>query len=127
MSLKYLFTAYYDDGTYFAQTPEDVSVTRAGGSCFSDVDHSRLTYFEINDGQNCFGVDLTDGNFVINGEAFRAYPLEGLGAYTLVFARRHTHAFSPDLAEQSHTIGYRIGWKALVQDGAEIERVMEVR
>lgn len=125
MSLKYLFTAEYKDGTLFTQNPEDVSAVDPKRSAFFDVKHDQLIGFVLSDGKNTFGVDLTDGHFEINGVPFFLHETE-MRDFKLFFFRRHSHTFSSDGAEQTHTITYRLGWRAYDPTAREeTERIIE--
>lgn len=128
MSLKYLFRAQYTDGTFLRQTEEDVSLTKAGGSAFSDVDHSRLETFFLSNGSTQFGVDLRDGSFWVNGVSFSMHDheTEGEGGYRLHFYRRHVHQFNVRQEEMDHKVSYRLGWERDDGNGGMVSRVMEV-
>jgi len=117
MSLKYLWTAHYPDGS-FKQPPEDVSTQDPNKSAYFDVDHSRLSLFSICDGR--YMVDVRDGTFYVNGASFRMHDVP-ITDIKLHFARRHTHD-----SNGRHDIVYRIGWDAMDHNGNPIQRVMEI-
>ena len=110
MSLKYLFTAIYEDGSTFQQITDDVSSQDPKRSAFYDVDHSRLIAFGIENDDNAIIVDLRDGSFEINGARFFAYDKEVINR-RLVYFRRHTHSFNLGFEELAHETAYCIGWQ----------------
>lgn len=66
--LSWLFVAFFEDGSVIEQTQADKSVT-GNGSTFTDVlaSPSKLTHFELRNNKQAVTVDLTTGNFVVNG------------------------------------------------------------
>lgn len=130
MSLKYLFTAEYIDGTLYQQGPDDVSTQRPDKSAFFDVHYQPLkpeedlVRFSLMGEGHRYTVDLRDGHFEVDGLPFRMTE----GAQTgcrLVFWKRHTHSFNQARQESAHEVVYRIGWQALIA-GRNEERVMEI-
>lgn len=71
--LRWLFVAYFEDGSVIKQTQEDKSLTRTDGtgSAFTDVlaKESQLRVFELHhiDGKQVVTVDLDSGAFIVNG------------------------------------------------------------
>lgn len=123
--LKYLFTAFYEDGSVYSQEPDDKS-TNGGGSAFSDVDHVRLSRFNIDGAGHRYGVNLKDGSFQINGVEFKMHSEDDqLENFKLIFWRRNYRLFNQALLEMEHVVKYRIGWLAKGPNG-NVERVMEV-
>jgi hypothetical protein len=129
--LKYFFTAFYRDGSYFTQNREDVSGKDPSRSAFYDVDHERLTAFSVSDAEHSYVVDLTSGSFIIDGVYFRMHD-EGdfVGPLQLIFARRHWQRISvnqkDEKIEEDHRVAYRIGWRGSDARGHCVQRVMEI-
>jgi len=129
MHLRYLFLAHYSDGTSYWQTPDDTSKQDPLRSCFYDVDHSRLTTFEIQEqveGGKTYAVDLKNGAFYVNGAWSLLHDEDGVTFEQVIFARRHVHNFIQGSVEVSHTISWVLGWRGKDKDGNPIKRVMEI-
>lgn len=124
--LAYRFTAVYEDGTEYQQNEHDVSVTDPGRSCYFDIEQDRLVYFVLEDGAgHRYGVDLSNGNFAVDGVPFRMH--EGpVADVRLIFFRRHTHQFNLGYDEIDHTVVYRLGWQGTDAEGNNVQRVMEL-
>jgi len=129
MQLKYLFLAHYSDGTVYLQTPDDVSKQDPTRSCFYDVDHTKLTTFELQDqvGDKCYAVDLRNGAFYLNGTWAFLHDKDDVTCEQVIFARRHTHHFTAALTEVSHQTAYVLGWRGKTKDGTPIQRVIELQ
>lgn len=114
MSLKYLFTAEYKDGSVFHQNAEDVSGIDPKRSAFYDVKKEDLIRFSLIGDGKIYSVNLEDGGFEINRNKFFLHLDDELNAQTkeLVFFRKHKHDFNINLQELSHTINYILGWTA---------------
>lgn len=120
--LKYLFSVVYKDGTWFSQTPEDVSAVDLTRSAYYDVDQERVEQFWLWDGQDSgIGLYLESGEFETSHEGYYGFkfslPDPGPKPYKLVFWRRHTHNFNADNEELSHVVKYILGYKDA--DGVE--------
>jgi hypothetical protein len=129
VSLKYLFRAQYTDGTFLRQTEEDVSSTKAGGSAFSDVDHTRLESFFLSNGSQQIGVDLRDGTFWVNDVKFYLHDpddMPGEGPVRLYYFRRTWKHFNVRQEEIACEVHYRLGWERDDGNGGTVSRVMEV-
>lgn len=122
--LRWLFTAYYEDGTEITQTQEDKSVT-GNGSAFTDVlDKNGLVNFELKhvNGQESVLVDLVNGAFLINGtpvNAHNQYFEPGKYALELVYFRESR--IEPEIDTTGKTVSvhqyvnrYFLGWKTVV-------------
>ena len=114
MSLKYLFTVKYSDGSIFEQNPEDVSQIDPQKSAFYDVLESgkQVEIFSLSDGVNTYSINLKNAKFYLNNKAFifpDKLPQRG-DVMELVFFRRHTHELNGD-EELSHEIIYYLGYK----------------
>jgi len=142
--LKYLFSAYFRDGTVLHQTEEDKSINNPDRNAYSDVLErlDEVIAFTLSAGGHVWGVNLQDGWFNVDGVRFRMH--EDLPAprdFRLVYFLRQRH-FPPvadeetgeNLAAPDVTI-YRFGWTAVIPshpvvEGREsmqaISRVMEL-
>ena len=113
--LKYLFTAYYKDGTRYEQNTDDISVKDPIRSCFYDIDHEKLTSFELKDSfNNSWTIFLTDGHFEFHndfGSAIIPPPPQTLTNFRLIFYR--THEARTDTGED-RIVCYKLGFQANV-------------
>lgn len=134
--LKYFFTAYYNDGTFFNQHVDDISVLlpeeeRVGKSSFSDVDHSRLIAFGLVGEKDNVIVDLKTGAFHVNGHQFYFHDEDTeqlIGQKSLIFQRQHDHEINQvTLDEVDHRVVYKIGWQATCNDGTLVRRLMRFK
>lgn len=127
MGLKYLFTAYYKDGTTYQQNPEDISRLDTSRSCFYDIKKEKLSQFILRNENTLFGVNLEDGSFIVNGQFFfmhdTNFPLKNIELY---FYRRHRHLFKQDGTEISHEIYYQVGFDAEDSNGNKVQRIMTI-
>jgi hypothetical protein len=132
ISLKYLFTATFKDGTVIEQTPDDRSVVDEKRSRFYDVleeaKKQQLVSFTLCGEGHTYTVDLTDGHFEVDGVSFRM--IEGeLPEYRIVFFRQHTHDFlmgsDGTQTPSTHTVCYRMGWQCTFNE-KNYQRVMEI-
>jgi hypothetical protein len=130
MSLKYLFSCEYKDGTTYHQNSEDVSIQDPTRSSFFDVKLDELKIFQLVNQINndLITVDLIDGHFQVNDISFKLHDDQDklTNEFRLIFFRRHKHKFNLDREELSHNITYRIGWQCNDVDGKNIQRVMEI-
>lgn len=130
MKLKYLFTAIYDDGTVYAQNPEDKSLLKDFGSSYSDVNQEKLIAFILEDqigSGKVIGVNLLDGHFEIDGFRMLIHQEKDLTNFRLIFFRRHVHKIrQSDGVELSHDWFYRIGWQANDSKGNNVQRIIEI-
>jgi hypothetical protein len=113
-TLKYLFTAVFNDGSYLDQNVADVSATDQTKSCFYDVQeriNDVVSFGLIDDDENHACVNLDTGEFIINGSYFTLSALLPDTKRELVYWRRHTHQFANG-HEQAHDVEYIIGYKA---------------
>lgn len=125
MKLKYLFTAYFADGSVIEQDQHDISRTVPTKSAFFDVlNHpSPLHHFSLtSDIGTSYSVDLYSGKFTVNGSVFEiltASTAEDVKKNVLFF-RRHRHQFNGQAEEIAHEIEFHLGWRADV-GGRNIE------
>ena len=127
---RYLFRAVYDDGSFFDQTHEDVS-SKGVGTCFSDVEHDRLSQFQLIsvDGDDCYTVSLHDGHFEVNGVQFFMHDEELFNFRVIYFHRHRRHHRTTEDGEYvqvAHEVSYRLGWQANDRRGNNVQRIMEV-
>ncbi len=125
--LRWLFVAYFDDGSVIAQDQDDKCYTRKDGtgSTFTDVlAKEGLISFQLNhaEGLGTVTVDLITGAFVVNGTPIHAhnqffepkkYDLE------LVYFREAridqvVNAQGEQVSLSHYTNRYFIGWKTNV-------------
>lgn len=123
--LKYLFTAFYRDGSKFEQTDGDISNIDPTKSAFYDVDQNNLIKFELSDGQQKISVNLDNGSFDING-----FPLN-IGDdelpirnnLRLIYYRQNTVLFGPN---PSRDVVYCLGWQTTF-NGKNYKKIIEFR
>lgn len=134
VELKYFFTARFRDGSSYHQNMMDVSTIDPKRSCFYDVlqREDELMWFSLDNGENYYKVDITDGHFEVNGTPFRmhdtAIPLINM---RLIFYRQREVTMTGDrwdsMVQQSENgIVYCIGWQANDEKGNNIKRIMEI-
>lgn len=118
MSLKYLFTATFPDGTTFVQNPEDVSMLDPNRSAFYDLleSHKPIARFDLTGDGRTYGVDLQTGEFLIGG-AYQWMEHDALPEphddLRLIYYRQHRHHFKAGSNEQiGHDVTYCLGWQA---------------
>jgi len=124
-ALRWLFTAYFSDGSSIEQDQDDRCYTRddGTGSTFTDVlARDDLVKFELTNDESSVLVDLITGAFVVNGVPLHAhnqffepgkYPLE------LVYFRetRVDQVINSDgeqVSSKQYVNRYFVGWKTLV-------------
>lgn len=130
-ALKYLFIAYFADGSVITQTPEDRSTLDPTKSAFYDVlQKTGLAQFALHgDGRACC-VDLRSGIFDINGLEFEAQPcasdeMPPGGTFRLIYFRDHRQEMNvSDLALGEHHIAYRFGWEYTVGDKTWVQTLV---
>lgn len=142
--LKYLFIARFTDGTTFEQTSDDKSRNEATKSAYTDllglVSSGRKleSFFLVEQGKPAteaaiVAVDLREGFFVVNGNAFWASERQiPVGTeLRLIYKRRNWRVFQyggqevgvgPEVA---HIIRYFVGWEATI-DGQTVQAVIGV-
>ncbi len=136
IELKYLFEAYFKDGTIIKQNAEDTSVIDEGRSCFFDVmkemeKGNQIVVFLLKgasaENPHIYKISLLDGTFEIDGLPFVLHEVALRDIRPLYFRVRDSH-FSMALEYKGHEVGYRIGFQANdVHSGANIERYIEIR
>lgn len=128
MSLKYLFTAVFDDGEVFLQNLEDISEIDPSKSAFFDllakgkeIDSFFLYENLIEQG---YGVNLKTGQFFVGGYLLtvgESLPDRGT-KLKLIFYRQHVQSFG-DI--EKHTVKYFFGYEYL-KDGKNIKQVIGI-
>jgi hypothetical protein len=128
--LKYLFKAFFEDGTVIEQNPADMSAVNPDKSCFFDVldkqsRGAKLSRFELH-GPGIYSVDLNNGAFRANDSLIVLAP-EGLNLtnFRLVYFRRNTLQFAGQ-SKVGHDVSYFTGWQANDENGKNIQSVMEI-
>lgn len=131
--LKYLFTAFFKDGTQFVQNPEDKSETIPGKSAYTDLcalGIENLKAFEIFDGSTRLGVNLETGFFNLNGREFAAHDHgEPLTNFRLIYFRdrwEHQHTNKERGTWYTNEIYFMVGWQANLPNGENIQRVITI-
>lgn len=134
--LRWLFTAFFDDGTVIKQDKNDTCTTRddGTGSTFTDVlkkqETVKLSAFELSTGGEVVTVDLITGAFIVNGTPLVAHNQQfDPQKYDLdIVYFRETKAdvdiktsVEKDMTVKKEVVGtrhyvnrYFIGWKAKV-------------
>jgi hypothetical protein len=127
MTLKYLFTCHFSDGTTIRQSAEDVSQLDPTKSAFYDVSHrlKDVVKFVLSDGQHTCAVDLTDGHFEIDGFSFYAHEELSDAEYRLIYFRRHQHNRAMGRVD-AHSVEYFIGWQTTI-DGKNCQETISLR
>lgn len=127
--LKYLWTAYYQDGSSLKQPEDDRSKAHDDSaewnpSSFRDIDLDKVATFWISDGSNYYGVDLTTGEFL-----FQNYE-EASGRWTqedqnlelseprrLIYFREVRKNWIDGVEQEPYVNRYFIGWQAKDKTG----------
>jgi len=130
MSLKYLFSAVFRDGSTIDQTQDDVSSLLLGKSAFYDVLQrlDDLDQFYLHGGNgHVVGVSLLNGSFVLNGTPFSVGDEEVTipegTRFRLIYFRRVKHNICIGSSDvESTDVEYFLGWHATI-DGQNVKRV----
>lgn len=132
--LKYLFEAFFRDGSMIAQTPEDVSSIDSTKSAFFDVLNRSddLICFGLVGNGHTYAVDLVDGHFEIDHVGFFAQPESANvipigGKFQLIYFRDHQQDFlvsGDETVFGDHRIAFRLGWKYTVDDKSWIQTIV---
>ena len=144
MQLKYLFTAYFADGSQFIQPADDKStIDPEKRSSFYDVlkkeEEIPLIAFQLQEVDSngnfladghIIGVDLLNGSFVIGKTNVLIHDFHTKGEkLRLIFFRQHKHDVEMTdgvpTKEVAHNVSYNIGWQTTV-DGTNHQRVMRI-
>ena len=123
--LKYLFTAFYRDGSRFEQTIGDISNIDPTKSAFYDVNQEDLIKFELSDGHQKISVNLENGSFDINGFILNIgddeLPIRN--NLRLIYYRHNTVLFGP---HSSRDVVYCLGWQTTF-NGKNYKKIIEFR
>lgn len=135
-ALKYLFRAKFNDGTFFQQNSEDVSLKDPKRSAFTDLLeeqelHGGIKLFLLEGEGHTYLVDLKDGHFEIDGVPFSVGENMTLPNRELIYFRQHQHDTIVDMKMQStgkgeHRLWYFIGWQSNV-GGKNYQQTINVR
>jgi len=138
MKLKYLFTAYFADGSVFNQPEDDHSeLDPEKRSAFYDVlaSEKELVRFSLRGEGNQFTVDLKTGEFGVNGVKF--FPVSDSilpianPKFRLIFLRWHEAKTNMDVesGEVENTvdkiIAYDLGWECRI-DGKNYKQIIRI-
>src|SRR5438132_857392 len=132
MSLKYLFTAEFADGSTIQQNEADVSKIDPRKSMFYDVlNHpSEVIRFSLMDQVNIFdpvvSLDLLIGEFILNGSAFTVqHPNKYIATpRRLIFFRQHQVVV---MSGEEISLTYHVGWQANLEDGENVQYTVAVK
>lgn len=139
--LKYLWTAYFDDGKVLKQ-PEDDRYSKHDDaaehnpSSYRDLlDYEKqasIIYFDINDGTFAYGIDTRQWKFGINGTWFG---IEGqdevLTDRKLVYFREvkrdeHHNADGSIVVDEPRITAYYIGYEGKNAQGENVQKVIRI-
>ena len=137
--LRYLFLALYKDNSTLVQTAEDVSAVDPTKSAYADVRHEDLIAFMLVGKGQSYGVNLTDGTFII-GEAppVRFHPSDArLVNIKLVYYRLADNDITTEFNLRDRTAKitdvtpqrsvYCMGFRAIdANTGKIVERILEL-
>lgn len=137
--LKYLFQVTYKNGSVFTQSQEDRSLTRPGGSAYSDVIQDEVAAFFLIGEGHTYSVDLMDGHFEVDGVPFYMHKEEHLCNFKLLYFRRtkQTQDFEYKIetdgeikgmtpkGEPQVQISYNIGWQCDF-NGKHYQEVLQI-
>lgn len=139
--LKYLWTAYFDDGKVIEQPADDRyskhdDDAEYNPSAFRDLldyqKKAKLIYFDINDGTFAYGVDLPSGRFGINGTWFEVGEDEhALKDRELIYYRavKQDHTLHPNgeiTAHEPEIEAYFFGYKGKNANGKIVKKVVRI-
>lgn len=135
---RFLFKAYFTDGTVYEQGEADASLWVKDKSSFFDVlfleknGENPLLRFELSNGVNTYAVNLKDGSFEVNNVPFVIMNKPEISEnfiltnYRLIFFRRVTKIFSPNNMYQGEKIEFNFGWQANDPSGNNIKQIMTI-
>ena len=129
---SYLFVAHFADKTIICQDESDISRTTPDKNQYFDVlekeKESKLISFLFVNDTNCFGVDLRDGHFEINGTPIFAHR-EELGEhyadFRLIQCRRVEVPLDPSNAGAGKLMFYILGWQTTFE-GKNVQRIIKI-
>lgn len=138
--LKYIWTAYFDDGVILEQPADDRyskhdENAEHNPSAFRDIiDHqkkAKLIYFDINDGTFAYGVDLPTGRFGINGTWFSLETDDVLKDRKLDYWRgvQRDDVFNPDgsvTEGEPYVYAYFFGYTGTNSKGEKVQKVIRI-
>lgn len=136
--MKYIFRAHYKDGTFYQQNLEDKSIIDPERrSCFYDINHDKLNYFELfNDlEEKTYIVNLINGEIIIKikDQIMRIPPpKEKLNNFRIIYFRRKeigiNYFFENERGEVSSekVLYYILGWQANTENGENKQFIMEI-
>lgn len=131
--MEYLFTAYYNDGTFYQQNSEDKSIKEPDKrSCFYDVEHEKLIKFLLTNGKNNYSVNLNTGEIIclVNGQELILHNKhKNLTNYRIIYYRGKEVAVNYEFApgQREKIINYVLGWQALNENGENIQQIIEIK
>lgn len=134
MSLKYLFSCTFLDGSFYQQHPQDLPQICKTGSSFSDIKFrlEQVSYFSLidNSGYEAASVDLITGLFKKKGESFKAhdpsiiFPLDS--KLKLIYYRTVTKNMNMFMMTgETKPMIYNIGWQTNI-NGKNYQQVISI-
>lgn len=146
--MEYLFTAYYNDGSFYQQNSEDKSIKEPDKrSCFYDIEHDKLVKFNLTNGKNNYSVNLLNGeitcpaenqSFIIknknstcklnNDTLIINHEQQNLKNYRIIYYRGKEVAINYEFApgQREKIINYVLGWQALNENGENIQQTIQI-
>lgn len=137
--LKYLWTAYFDDGKVLEQPADDRYSGHVDGadhnpSSFKDLldyeKKAKLIYFDINDGSFAYGIDMPSRRFGINGTWFslpEEEPLEDVRLEYFRTVRRDDKIESANIIEgELYVEYYNFGYSGKNAKGKRIIKTIRI-
>ncbi len=143
--LKYLWTAYFEDGVVLEQPADDryskhVEGAEQNPSAFKDLldytEKAKLIYFDINDGSFAYGIDMPSRRFGINGTWFslpEEEPLEDIRLEYFRTVKRNDKVNFKDGAVESIEEGepeieyYNFGYSGKNAKGERILKTIRIQ
>lgn len=138
--LKYLWTAYFEDGKVMEQPADDRyskhdDSAEYNPSAFRDLleyqEKAKLIYFDINDGTFAYGFDFNLGRFGISGTWFSLETEEELKDRKLDYWRgvQRDDVHNPDgtVSEgEPYVYAYFFGYTGINSKGEKVQKVIRI-
>lgn len=133
--MKYLFAAYFEDGTIIEQTQEDKSEHKEGKSAFTDVwDKSQdvpLIQFSLRGrdsegNQYIAAIDFESGYFYVNGVEFKLEDAPLSDRKVIYFREISQHQIVGEEAQTPYFSCYILGYEGKDEDGKVHKKVLRL-
>lgn len=129
--MNLLFTCYFEDGTFYTQNPQDVSINNPTKSCYFDILEKEKTgnnplafCLTRNNSDDYYLVDLRDGAFEINNTRFFLHQEDNIGPFKLIYYRTNNLYVTAGLPD-SLSIRYNFGWQTNF-NGENIKKIITI-